>query len=77
MRPTFLLLALFILPFTANAQQQPPPPITIAIRAGKLIDVTHSRLLTNQLILIRDGKISASRELQAIADSMPRPSRQA
>jgi imidazolonepropionase-like amidohydrolase len=46
--------------FALQAQQpQQPSPITLAIRAGKLIDVTHSRLLTNQTILIRaDGTIA-------------------
>src|SRR5580704_9997312 len=55
----FESIALALFAYTLQAQQQ-PPPITIAIRAGKLIDVTHSRLLTNQIILIReDGTISA------------------
>ena len=58
MRPTLLLFAFFTLPLVVAAQQPQPSP-TIAIRAGKLIDVDHSRLLTNQLILIRDGKITA------------------
>jgi imidazolonepropionase-like amidohydrolase len=63
MRKTLLLLTLLLPSVATNAQQQSPtqpPPPTIAIRAGKLIDVTHSRLLTNQIILIRDnGTISA------------------
>src|SRR5579862_9548700 len=55
----FESIALALFAYTLQAQQQ-PPPITIAIRAGKLIDVTHSRLLTNQIILNRqDGTISA------------------
>jgi imidazolonepropionase-like amidohydrolase len=58
MRPTLLLFAFFTLPLVVAAQQPQPSP-TIAIRAGKLIDVDHSRLLTNQLVLIRDGKITA------------------
>jgi imidazolonepropionase-like amidohydrolase len=60
MRKLFLLLAILLIPIAINAQQpSTPPPITIAIRAGKLIDVTHSRLLTNQIILIReDGTIA-------------------
>ncbi len=70
MRPSFLSLALFILPFAVAAQQQSPPqlpPITIAIRAGKLIDVSHSRLLTNQIILIReDGTIASVSAKSAI-----------
>jgi imidazolonepropionase-like amidohydrolase len=60
MRPTLLSLAFFILPLSVAAQQQPPQPSpTIAIRAGKLIDVDHSRILTNQIIFIRDGKITS------------------
>jgi len=55
----FESIALALFAYTLQAQQQ-PPPITIAIRAGKLIDVTHSRLLTNQIILIREnGTIAA------------------
>src|SRR5580704_3098127 len=61
---SLLPFALLLSALATNAQQQQsptqPPPITLAIRAGKLIDVTHSRLLTNQIILIRqDGTISA------------------
>jgi imidazolonepropionase-like amidohydrolase len=64
MRKSPLPIALLLFPLAAHAQrqQQPaqPPPPTIAIRAGKLIDVDHSRLLTNQTILIReDGTIAA------------------
>jgi imidazolonepropionase-like amidohydrolase len=58
MRPTLLLFAFLTLPLVVAAQQPQPSP-TIAIRAGKLIDVDHSRILTNQLILIREGKITA------------------
>ena len=55
MRKPLLLIALLFTPFIAQAQQQQLPPITIAIRAGKLIDVDHSHLLTNQIILIREN----------------------
>src|ERR1700722_2095992 len=58
MRPTLLLFAFFTLPLVVAAQQPQPSP-TIAIRADKLIDVDPSRILTNQLILIREGKITA------------------
>src|SRR6202453_2456307 len=60
MRKILLLsFAIFLSSFALQAQQQ-PPPVTIAIRAGKLIDVDHSRLLTNQIILIREnGTIAA------------------
>jgi imidazolonepropionase-like amidohydrolase len=70
MLKSLLPLALFLFPFIAQAQQSPtqPPPIAIAIRAGKLIDVTHSRLLTNQIILIREnGTISA------VGENLPIP----
>jgi imidazolonepropionase-like amidohydrolase len=63
MRKSLLLPAVLLLfPLAAHAQQPPsqPPPPTIAIRAGKLIDVDHSRLLTNQTILIRDDGTIAS-----------------
>src|SRR5579862_176749 len=61
---SLLPFALLLSALATNAQQQQsptqPPPITLAIRAGKLIDVTHSRLLTNQIILIREnGTIAA------------------
>jgi len=59
MQKSLLSFALFLFPSIVAAQQQ-PPPVTTAIRAGKLIDVAHSRLLTNQIILIReDGTIAA------------------
>jgi imidazolonepropionase-like amidohydrolase len=64
MRNALLPFALLLFPLATNAQQQQPPaqppPPTIAIRAGKLIDVDHSRVLTNQIILIREnGTIAA------------------
>lgn len=31
---------------------------TTVIRAGKLLDVENGKMLTNQLIIIRDGKIT-------------------
>jgi len=60
---SLLPFALLLSALTTNAQQQQSPtqapPITTAIRAGKLIDVAHSRLVTNQIILIRgDGTIA-------------------
>jgi imidazolonepropionase-like amidohydrolase len=67
MRKTFLLFALLV-PFTSQAQQQQPAPVTIAIRAGKLIDVTHSRLLTNEVILIRENGTIAS-----VGENLPIP----
>jgi imidazolonepropionase-like amidohydrolase len=62
MRKSLLSFTFLLAPLAANAQLAPnvqPPPV-IAIRAGKLIDVDHSRLLTNQIILIREnGTIAA------------------
>jgi imidazolonepropionase-like amidohydrolase len=56
MRNLFLSLTILLIPIATSAQQpSTAPPITLAIRAGKLIDVTHSRLLTNQIILIREN----------------------
>ena len=63
MRKIILPLAFLLFPIAARAQQTPvaqqAPPPTTAIRAGKLIDVEHSRLLTNQVILVREGTIAA------------------
>lgn len=42
----------------ARAQQTTSPP-AIVIRAGKLLDVEAGRVLTNQMILVRGGKIEA------------------
>jgi imidazolonepropionase-like amidohydrolase len=39
--------------------QEPHPSSTTVVRAGKLVDVDAGRVLTNQLILIRDGKIES------------------
>ncbi|MBV9888420.1 MAG: amidohydrolase family protein [Acidobacteria bacterium] len=61
MRPTLLSVALLILSSIAAAQQpQQPPSVITALRAGKLIDVTHSRLLTNRIILIGENGTIAS-----------------
>lgn len=48
------------------AATAPPGPVT-AIRAGRLIDVEASRVLSNQVILVRDGKI------QAVGDNVTVP----
>jgi imidazolonepropionase-like amidohydrolase len=49
---------LFLSLATAINAQQPRSPVT-AVRAGKLVDVDAGRVLTNQTILIRDGKIES------------------
>jgi len=56
--PAFALL-LACCAATSSAQQNGAPPQVSVIRAGKLLDIDSGRLLTNQLILIRSGKIEA------------------
>jgi hypothetical protein len=41
----------------AVADSAPAPAVVEAIRAGKFIDVVNGRALSNQVILIRNGKI--------------------
>jgi imidazolonepropionase-like amidohydrolase len=53
-----VVVLLFLSLATAINAQQPHSPVT-AVRAGKLIDVDAGRVLTNQTILIRDGKIES------------------
>jgi imidazolonepropionase-like amidohydrolase len=53
-----LLLALSITVCVVAQESHPAPPPTF-IRAGKLIDVDAGRVLSNQIILIRDGKIES------------------
>ena len=55
-RVTLLGLLLGFCASVSAGQQQPPAQISV-IRAGKLLDVDSGRLLTNQMILIRGGKI--------------------
>jgi imidazolonepropionase-like amidohydrolase len=59
-----------LLPFFATnapAQQTPPAGQVSVIRAGKLIDVEAGRVQTNQMILVRGGKI------EAIGENLPVP----
>lgn len=68
-RRTFWLLLLLCAATSCVAQQpqsQAAAPVT-AIRAGKLVDVEAGHLLTNQVILVRDGKI------QAVGENLPIP----
>jgi len=55
----FPFLLAVLVPLHASAQESHPTPTITAIRAGKLIDVDAGRVLTNQTILIRDGKIES------------------
>jgi imidazolonepropionase-like amidohydrolase len=61
------LLVAFLLVGLASgvAAQESATPFT-AVRAGRLIDVDGGRVLTNQVILIRDGKIESVGETVAI-----------
>jgi imidazolonepropionase-like amidohydrolase len=60
-----LALVLCFADFSQAQQAQPPAQIT-AIRAGKLIDVDAGRVLNNQIILVRGGKIEAIGENLAV-----------
>ena len=43
----------------STAQQAPLSPQVTVIRAGRLVDVDAGRVLTNQMLLVRSGKIEA------------------
>ena len=57
--------ALLFLAVVLTSAQQQPAPVTV-IRAGKLIDVEAGRVLSDQIILIRAGKIDAVGEKLAV-----------
>jgi imidazolonepropionase-like amidohydrolase len=61
MRKRFCFLSLLTLLLTlhSSAQESHPDTTVTTIRAGKLIDVEAGRVLANQIILIRDGKIES------------------
>jgi imidazolonepropionase-like amidohydrolase len=65
---TVLSLGFFLL-FPAAAISQQPPPATrlTVIRAGRLIDVEAGRVLSNQMILVNGGTISA------VGENLPVP----
>lgn len=52
-------LLLIVFAAVSTAQQTPSSPQVIVIRAGKLVDVDAGRVLTNQMLLVRGGKIEA------------------
>jgi imidazolonepropionase-like amidohydrolase len=54
-RIVFLLL--LVLPLVSSSQGQQSP--ATAVRAGKLIDVDNGRVLADQIILVRNGKIES------------------
>ena len=64
MRKQIFCLVVLLLFFGANAPAQQTPSATqvTVIRAGKLIDVDAGRVQTNQMILVRGGKIEAMGE---------------
>ena len=64
MRKQILCLVVLLLLFGVNASAQQTPSATqvTVIRAGKLIDVDAGRVQTNQMILVRGGKIEAMGE---------------
>src|SRR5205807_74387 len=57
-RISFLALLLAWCASVCTAQSAPTQPVSF-IRAGKLLDVDSGRFLTNQMILLRGGKIEA------------------
>src|SRR5437879_7156122 len=69
MRKQIFCLVVLLPFFTTNApaQQTPPAAQVSVIRAGKLIDVEAARVQTNQMILVRGGKI------EAIGENLPVP----
>src|SRR5882672_3745290 len=69
MRKQIFCLVVLLPFFTTNApaQQTPPAAQVSVIRAGKLIDVEAGRVQTNQMILVRGGKI------EAIGENLPVP----
>ncbi len=70
MRKQILCLVVLLLLFGVNAPAQQTPSATqvTVIRAGKLIDVDAGRVQTNQMILVRGGKI------EAMGENLPIPS---
>jgi len=54
-----ILFFLIVFATVAPAQQTPPSSQVTVIRAGKLVDVDAGRVLANQMILVRGGKIEA------------------
>ena len=64
-RISFSAVVLLCCAFISTAQETPSPQVSV-IRAGKLLDVDSGRLLTNQMILVRAGKIEAVGEHLAV-----------
>jgi imidazolonepropionase-like amidohydrolase len=58
-QPARLGLLLIVSAGVSPAQQTLPNPQVTVIRSGKLVDVDAGRVLTNQMLLVRGGKIEA------------------
>ena len=65
-RTASLLFFVNVFAAAAPAQQMPLTSQVTLIRAGKLVDVDAGRVLANQMILVRDGKIEAVGEHLAV-----------
>jgi imidazolonepropionase-like amidohydrolase len=59
LRLSVLVISSVLCAFTANAHAQAPSFPTIAIRAGRLVDPEAGQLLTNQTILVENGRFTA------------------
>ena len=59
MKSLLSLLFISLAAATLFAQQATPSPTRTIIRAGKLLDVRTGKMLTNQAIVIEDGKIAS------------------
>jgi imidazolonepropionase-like amidohydrolase len=56
-KSTIAFLIASLVTATAFAQQPAPPSTRTIVRAGRLLDVRSGKMLTNQAIVIEDGKI--------------------
>jgi len=65
-KPVCLVLLLIVSAGVSPAQQTVPASQVIVIRAGKLVNVDAGRLQTNQMIVVRGGKIEAVGENLAV-----------
>jgi imidazolonepropionase-like amidohydrolase len=63
----FVAFLLIVSARVSSAQQTPPALEVTVIRAGKLVDVDAGRVLTNQMLLVRGGKI------EALGENLPVP----
>jgi len=66
-QPARLGLLLIVSAGVSPAQQTLPNPQVTVIRSGKLVDVDAGRVLTNQMLLVRGGKI------EAVGENLPVP----